>query len=196
MVQEARAGDRGRDREGDRHVQAPAPVEHLGQRAAEQQADGAARAGDPGVDAEGLAAFGGVGECRGQEREGGRGEQRAEGALQRAGRHEQVEALGGPAEGRRAGEAEQAGHERPLAAEEVGDAAAEQQQAAERQRIGRDHPLPVVVGEAEVLLGGRERDVHDRHVEHDHQLGDADDCEDQPAAVVMGICGRGHEGNL
>ena len=50
-------------------------------------------------------------------------------------------------------------------------------------------PLAVVVGEAEVLLGGRERDVHDRRVEHDHQLGDANDDEDQPAAVVMAVCG-------
>ena len=44
-----------------------------------------------------------------------------------------------------------------------------------------------LVGEAEVLLGGGERDVDDRHVEHDQQLGDADDGEDQPPAVVMGI---------
>ena len=57
--------------------------------------------------------------------EGGGGEQRAEDALQRAGRNEHVEALGDPAEGRRAGEAEQADDERPLAAEEVGDAPAE-----------------------------------------------------------------------
>ena len=33
----------------------------------------------------------------------------------------------------------------------------------------------LVVGEVERLLGGRQRDVHDRRVEHDHQLRDAED---------------------
>ena len=41
-------------------------------------------------------------------------------------------------------EAEQAGDERPLAPEEVAELAAEQQQAAEGQRVGGDDPLPVV----------------------------------------------------
>ena len=66
--------------------------------------------------------------------------------------------------------------------------AAEQQQRAEGQRVGGDDPLPGVVGEAEVLLRAGQRDVHDRHVEHDHQLGDGDQRQDQPAAVlVMGV---------
>ena len=56
--------------------------------------------------------------------------------------------------------------------------AAEQQQAAERQRVGGDDPLAVVVGEAEVGLRRRQRDVHDRRVEHDHQLGEAEHGED------------------
>jgi hypothetical protein len=189
MVQQPQAGDRGRERERDRHVEAPAPVEQLRQRAAQQQADGAAHAGDPGVDAEGLPPLGGVGEGRGQEGEGRRGEHCAEATLKCAGRNEEVEALGRPAEGRRAREADQAGDERPLAAEEVGDAAAEQEQAAEGEGVRRDHPLAVVVREAEVLLSGRKRDVHDRHVEHDHQLGDADHGQDQPASVVVGGCG-------
>ncbi len=40
-------------------------------------------------------------------------------------------------------EADQAGDERPLAAEQVADPAAEQQQAAERERVGGDDPLAV-----------------------------------------------------
>ena len=152
----------------------------------------AAGAGDRAEDAERLGALGGLGERRGQQRERGGREQRAEHALQGAGADEQAEALRGAAERGCAGEAEQAGDEGPLAAEQVADAAAEQQQAAEGQRVGRDDPLAVVVGEAEVLLRGGQRDVHDRHVEHDHQLGDADDREDQPAAVVMGI-GHGED---
>jgi hypothetical protein len=155
VPQEASARNRGGDREEDRHVQAPAPVEHLGERAAEQQADGAAHAGDPGVDPERLAALGGVGERRGQQRQRGGCEQRAEGTLQRPGRHEHAEALRGAAQRRGAGEPEQAADERPLTAEQVGDAAAEEQQAAERQRVRGDHPLAVVVGEAELPLAPR-----------------------------------------
>ena len=83
------------------------------------------------------------------------------------------------------GEAGEADDEGALAAEEVAEAAAEQQQAAEGERVGGDDPLAVVVGEAEVLLRGGQRDVHDRRVEHDHQLRDADEREDQPAALVM-----------
>ena len=41
-----------------------------------------------------------------------------------------------------------AGHEQPLAAEQVGRAAAEQQEAAEDERVGVDDPLQVGVGEA------------------------------------------------
>ena len=36
-----------------------------------------------------------------------------------------------------------------------------------------------------VLLRAGQRDVHDRQVEHDHQLRDADQRQDQPAALVM-----------
>ena len=141
VVEQAQAADRGRDREQDRHVQAPAPVEHLGQEAAEQQAEGAAGAGDRAVDAERLGALAGLGERGGEQRERGRGEQRGEHALEGAGADEQPEALRGAAERGCTGEADQAGDERPLAAEQVGDPAAEQQQAAERERVGGDDPL-------------------------------------------------------
>ena len=181
---EARARDRRGDGEEDRNVQAPAPVEQLGQRAAEQQADGTPHTCDRGVDAERLAALLGIGERRRQQRERGGREQRAENALKCPGGDEHVEALRGAAERRRAREADQAGDERPFAPEQVGDPAAEQQQRPERERVGGDHPLAVVVGEAKVALRGRQGDVDDGHVEHDHQLGDADHDEDQPAAVA------------
>ena len=41
----------------------------------------------------------------------------------------------------------------PLAPDVVGDPAAEQQQAAEGQGVGRDHPLPVGGGDVQRLLG-------------------------------------------
>ena len=88
---------------------------------------------------------------------------------------EHAEGAGGAADGRGDGEADQAADEGPFAAEEVADAAAEQQQRAERERVRGDDPLARVVGEAEVLLRARQGDVHDRRVEDDHQLRDADD---------------------
>ena len=69
---------------------------------------------------------------------------------------------------------------------------AEQQQAAEGQRVGGDDPLPLVVGEVQRVLGGGQRDVHDGRVEHDHQLGESEHREDAPASRVVG--GGGEEG--
>ena len=180
-------GDRGRHRDQDVHVQAPAPGEVLGEDAAEQQADGGAGDGDAAVEAEGFAALVGVGEGGGQQRERRRGEDRAEGALQGAGADQDREAGGEAAERGGAGEPDQADDEDALAAEEVADPAAEQQQAAEGERVGGDDPLAGRVGEAERFLGGRQGDVDDRRVEDDHQLGEAEDREDQPAALVVGI---------
>src|ERR1700756_3253968 len=57
----------------------------------------------------------------------------------------------------------------PPTAEATAEPAEEQQQAAERQRVRRHDPLPVHVAEAQVSLGRRQRDVHDRGVKDDHQ---------------------------
>ena len=90
----------------------------------------------------------------------------------------------GAAERGGGGEADQADDEGALAAPQVGDTAAEEQQSAEGQGVGRDDPLPVAVGDAQVLLGGGQRDVHDGRVEHDHQLGERDEDERFPAVGV------------
>ena len=137
-------GGHGR-RDGDRHVdqQRPAPGGVLGQHAAEDEADGGAAAGDAAVDAEGAGPLLGLGEGDREQREGGGGHDGGEGALQGPGAEEHGRVLGQPAEGRGAGEAEQADDEHPLAPEVVGDAAAEQQQAAEGQGVGGQHPLAV-----------------------------------------------------
>ena len=75
----------GEDRDRQVHPEAPAPVGVLGEHAAEQQADGRAATGDRAVDGERLRALLGVGEQHRQQGERRRCEQRAEGALQRAG---------------------------------------------------------------------------------------------------------------
>jgi hypothetical protein len=60
---------------------------------------------------------------------------------------------------------------------------AQQQPTAEKERICRHHLLPVAVGEAERLLGRRQRNIDDRPIQRQHQLGDTDDDQDQPAPV-------------
>jgi hypothetical protein len=106
-------------------------------------------------------------------------------ALDRPGRDQDREVWGGAARRGRGREAHQPGEERPLPAERVREPAAEQQQAAERQRVGGDDPLPLRVGDVQRALRGRQRDVDDRGVERHHQLGQRDERERQPAP---GIC--------
>ena len=68
----------------------------------------------------------------------------------------------------------QAGQEHPPAAEQVGGASAEQQQAAEDQRVARDRPADVAAGDVQALGHVRHGDVDGRDVEDDHQLRDAE----------------------
>ena len=81
-----------------------------------------------------------------------------------------VLAPGEPRDERGGGEEDDADEEEPASAEEVGGAPAQQQEAAEEQRVGADDPLQVLLGEAQVGLNRRKGDVHDRDVEHDHEL--------------------------
>ncbi len=82
-------------------------------------------------------------------------------------------------------------HLRP---EQVAELAADEQEAAERERVGRHDPLAAVGREAQIGLRRRQRDVHDRRVEHDHELRRAKQAEDGPAVVRgrMGIGRRHH----
>ncbi len=97
--------------------------------------------------------------------------------LQRAAPEEGGAGRGGPAARGGDGEEEQAGDEHAAAAGAVGEAARGEEAAAEGERVGGDHPGDAGGAEAELLLHGRERDRDDRRVEHDHELGDAEDRE-------------------
>ena len=79
-----------------------------------------------------------------------------------------------------------AAQEDPLVAEQVAEPAGQQQEAAERQQVGVDDPGQRRLGEAEVGLDRRQRDVHDARVEHDHQVAQAQHVERQPAALGRG----------
>ena len=86
------------------------------------------------------------------------------------------------ADQRRAGEDDQAGDQHAATAEQVGHAAAEQQEAAVGEDVAVDHPLQALLAEAEVALDRGQRDVEDRRVEHVHELDDAEQEQDCDAA--------------
>ena len=97
----------------------------------------------------------------------------------------------------------QAHDEHALAAEVVGDAPAQQQEAGEGQRVRREHPLAVGRRDVQGPLRRGQGDDDDGGVEHHHQLGDGDDAEGaealgvtpatvlSPAAAAPGSGGRG-----
>ena len=90
-----------------------------------------------------------------------------------------------PAGERREREERDPEQEQPAMAVEVAEPAAEQQEAAEGQQVGVDDPRERGLREAEVVPDRRQRDVHDRRVEHDHQVAEAEDDQRDRAALSM-----------
>jgi hypothetical protein len=72
------------------------------------------------------------------------------------------------------GEHRQAGREQQTAPEQVGQRAGGQEESGERQRVGVDRPLKIGKRRVERLLNVRQRDVHDRQVEQEHEDAGAD----------------------
>jgi hypothetical protein len=64
-------------------------------------------------------------------------------------------------------------------------APAEQQHAAEEDGVRGDDPLQALLAEVEVGLDRRQGDVHDCHVEDDHELGGHDQGQGKPSPSVL-----------
>jgi hypothetical protein len=77
----------------------------------------------------------------------------------------------------------QPGGEHAPAAEPVGEHAGGQHECGERQRVRVDHPLEVGEACAEVVADRRQRGVHHRDVEQQHERRDADREQRPPLAV-------------
>ena len=71
------------------------------------------------------------------------------------------------------GEDDDAEQEHPAAAEDVAEPAAGDEQHGEGERVRVDRPLERGQRGVEVVLDRRQRDVHDRVVQHDHEQGEA-----------------------
>ena len=163
--------------EAERHVdeERPAPRADVGEQAAEDEADGGAARGDGAEEGEGAVAGGVVGSARGEQGQHARGGERRADALQGAGGDELTGRLGEPAERGGDGEDRQPDLEGTQAPEDVSEPAAEEQQPAEGEGVGVEHPRQGGRAEAEVGVDAGEGDVHDGGVEHDHQLRDQHD---------------------
>ncbi len=91
---------------------------------------------------------------------------------------------GEPVEQRADGKEHEARHEEAAPAEQVGHPPAEQERAAEEDRVGGDDPLQALLGEVQVGLDRGEGDVHDRDVQNDHELGGDDERQREPLPPV------------
>ena len=98
--------------------------------------------------------------------------------------HQHLLALGEPAHRGGRDEQDETRHEDGLAADQVAVAPGQQQQPAEADQVRVHDPRQARLREAEVVLDGGKRDVHDRHVEHDHQHARAEHVERNPAVAV------------
>ena len=148
----------------------PRPAERVGEDAAEQHAGRGAEAADRAPDAERDVPLAALGEGRREDRERRRRDHRRAEALERARRDQRRLRPGEAGEQRGEREHDEADQEQAPPPEQVGRAPAEQQEAAEDERVRADHPLQVLLREPEVDLDRGQRDVHDRDVQDDHEL--------------------------
>ncbi len=179
-----------------RHVdeEDPLPGGQLGERATQDQADRATAGGDRAPHSERLGALTLLGERGRDDRQRGGREQRRAEALQAAADDQHARRLGQPVEQRGDREQRHAGDEQPLAPEQVAGPATQQEEAAEDQRVGVDHPLQARGREVQATLDRGQRDVHHGGVEHDHELGQAGDHQDQPPVRLADGGGLGDDG--
>ena len=78
--------------------------------------------------------------------------------------------------------------------EAVGEPSAEQEQPAERQHVGRDHPGERCGVEVELRAERGQGDVDDRGVEHDEELGEGEHGERPPAVGAARVLRGGGRG--
>ncbi len=169
------AAKRGRDADRQVDEEDPVPVDGLGQHAARQQADRAAGRGDERVDAEGLRLLLRLLEHRHDHpQDHRRGEGTAD-ALDEPRADQDLLALGEAAHERGGEEDRHPHHEDVLAPQEVTEPPGEKQKPAEGDQVAVDDPREAGLAEAEILLDRGQRDVHHRHVEHDHEEARAQD---------------------
>ena len=178
-------GDRECGCDGEVDVEDHPPVGELGQDAADEDADRSTCAADGSPGGERLRPLVAL-EGGHDDRERCRGEHRGAEALACASGEEGTGGAGHRRGERGCGEDAEAGQEHPAPSEQVGGAAAEEEQAAEDERVARDRPADAGAGQVQVAGEARQRDVHRRDVEDHHQLRDQQHEQQQPALLARG----------
>ena len=170
----------------ERHVDVedPVPVDRLDQRSADERPEREPDRRDADPDPDRRRPFPGMERRRDDRERGGQDERRSE-ALQRAGRDQQAAAHGEGAGERADGEDDEAEHEDPAAPEDVRELAGRKQQHGERERIGVDGPLELGEPDPELCLDRRQRDVHDRQVDVDHEQREREHRQRPPAPAAL-----------
>ena len=129
---------------------------------------------DGGVQADGAHPRGTLGKDGGEEGERAGRSERGTHALDGSGGQEGPAAHGQTADQGAQREDGDPEEEDSASAEEVAGPGPEEQESAEGEDVGVDDPRQRARREIEALLDVRERDVHDRRVEHHHELGRQD----------------------
>ena len=180
------------DQRGDRQVdvQAPAPVDVLGQEAAEDEPEGGPGDGDGGVNPEGPTPL------RGSEKVEVRidNTQEASSTPKRPCRPRAPISISVVCDAPPRAEAKRAKPVTPIISVRLGPNMSLMRPPRRRKPPKASvytvtTPLPIRVGEPEGVLGRRQGDDHDRRVEHHHELHAGDDQEDQhvgPARCLVG----------
>ena len=171
----------------------PAPRHPLGQRAAREQADGGAADRDGGEPPQRASALRRLGEPPDEQGQHRRCCERSPDPLDRAGGEQLAGGLREAAEDRGQDETADPGEQNATPPEQVAGAGTEQQEPTEGERVGVDHPGQRRGAEVEGRLDVRQRDVHDRRVEHEHELGGEDRGHDQPRSHRASV-ETGHQG--
>ncbi len=180
------------DADGDVDEKDPVPVERVGEHAPEEHADRAAAGGDEPEDAHRLRSLRRFREQGDDERERDRGDDRPADALHRARGDEEALRARQAAADRCDGEQRDPRQEHPPVPDDVAEPPTEEQEPAERQQVCVHDPRERLLGEAEVLPDRGKRHPDDRHVEHDHQVAQAEDDQREPASAGIG---DGHRRN-
>ncbi len=176
-------------RHRDVHPEHPLPAEAVGEDAAEQDTGCAGRTRDGAPGAQRLVALGTVLKEAGDDREGGRRDDRGAQALCRTGGDQLALVRGEPGRQRSDPDDNEARHEDAAPAEQIGSPAAEQQEAAEGDHVGVHHPGQVGLREVQALADARQSHVDDGRVEHHDELGDAEQDQRGPPSFEIFLSG-------
>ena len=175
-------GEQAGQGDGDVDEKHPPPGRGLGDHAAGQHPGGEPEPGQRPPHAQRLGPLRPGREQAGDQGQRGRGGQRRAGALQGAGADEHALGGGQPIQQGRHAEDGGADQEHPSAAGQVGGPPAEQDQPAEHQHVGVDHPGQRRLGEPEAGLDRGQGDVDHGLIEKDHELGDGQHGQGEPPA--------------